>query len=78
MTENYRVLKFDGKGYGVVAAKDAMRGSLILKESPQIILQKTDDKIQNSINLKAAFNALSKDIQDEYMKLSCNYTSGEV
>ena len=78
MTENYRVLKFDGKGYGIVAAKDLSRGTLIMNESPQILLQKTDEKDQHAINLKAAFYELSKDNQDEFMKLSYDYPGGEM
>ena len=60
MSEMFQLIGFEGKGLGAVATKDIKRGTLILKELPQISVKKTNDKNQDINNLKSAFYRMNK------------------
>ena len=41
MSELFKIVKIDGKGFGAIALKDIpARGTLILREKPQLIIQR--------------------------------------
>jgi len=83
MTEIYEVRESEGKKLGCFALQDIKKGSIIIKEKPQIVDKgHTDIKICGAIDLiltditpsfvhglNEAFNNMAKTDQEEYMKL---------
>ena len=85
----YEVKQIEGKGLGVIAIKDISKGSLILKEIPQMPrvegVEPPNPKIQGSIETQekalrnwirkvvSLFNEMNLADQEEYMKLHCCY-----
>jgi len=75
MTEMFRVTPIEGKGFGVVATKFIKRGTLILKEEPQIpnvewpTSMKVDLWKRCIKTLIKLFYQMSESNQDEYLKL---------
>jgi len=91
--EMYRVTQIEGKGLGVVATKFIKRGTLILKENPQMPRLKTPPL--ETINLQtmqippdpwkdyfktvmSLFDQMSESDQEEYLKLHINHEKAEV
>jgi len=74
MTEMFRVTPIEGKGFGVVATKFIKRGTLILKEEPQIPhvphVEWPTRYIKSLIKL---FYQMSEPDQEEYLKLHNRY-----
>ena len=76
----FHVIQIDGKGHGVMAARDIERGARILVEKPLIMLpstkcpgddsNSTDDAAINSEELEAAVHALSDHDRDAFYALS--------
>ena len=78
MSEMFQLIGFEGKGLGAVATQDIKRGTLILKELPQISVKKTNNRNQDINNLKSAFYRMNKINQEEYLSLYCyGFTSKE-
>ena len=74
----FQLIGFEGKGLGAVATKDIKRGTLILKELPQISIKRTNNRNQDINNLKSAFYRMNKINQEEYLSLYCyGFTSKE-
>jgi hypothetical protein len=67
----FQLIGFEGKGLGAVATNDIKRGTLILKELPQISVKRTNNRNQDINNLKSAFNQMNKINQEEYLSLYC-------
>ena len=62
----YKVDKIHGKGFGWIALQDIKAGTLIDKEKPQFVPKEPFELG----NMMEAFNAMSKDDQQEFLKLS--------
>ena len=62
----YKVDKIKGKGLGWIALQDIKAGTLIDKEKPQFV-PKEPFELRNMME---AFNAMSKDDQQEFLELS--------
>ena len=74
----FQLIGFEGKGLGAVATKDIKRGTLILKELPQISIKRTNNRNQDINNLKSAFYRMNKINQEEYLSHYCyGFTSKE-
>ena len=75
----YQVVEIDGKGLGCVAIKDIKRGTVILRESPQLRVSLPDYTLQvdsspmSIIQIMTTFNGMKKDDQTEYLKLSDSF-----
>jgi len=68
MTEIYEVKEVEGKGLGCVALKDIKKGTLILKEVPQ--MRVSDMTLPQVIKeASEAFNKMNKNDQKEYLSL---------
>ena len=77
MANLYKVIEIQGKGFGCVATQDIPKGTLILAEKPQIVL---DQKIGIQAifgnlrkNVCSGFFAMSKEDQQEYFKLANSF-----
>jgi len=74
MAELYQVLPIEGKGFGIVASQFIERGSLILKEKPQM----PHVCFETPLGLKQAktfFDQMSQADQKEYLELYNKYES---
>ena len=75
----YQVVEIDGKGLGCVAIKDIKRGTVILRESPQLRVSLPDYTLHldlsplSIIEIMTTFNGMKKDDQIEYLKLSNSF-----
>ena len=70
MSEFYKVVKIDGKGFGCVATKDIKRGTLILREKAQMIYKNSEFVTSDSIkSMVTSFEQMSKNNQEEFLKL---------
>ena len=71
----YKEESVPGKGMGCIAIKDIKKGSLVLRESPQLVL--TDQMVADYDNLDHAviesFLEMSKEQQERYLELHNNY-----
>ena len=74
----YRVESVEGKGIGCIAVQDVKKGSIVLRESPQLLTQFcygkitiTQENLQLTKVIIKGFMAMSREDQEEYMKL-CN------
>ena len=77
MANLYKVIEIQGKGLGCVATEDIPKGTLILAEKPQIVLDQ-EIGIQAIFgnlrkNVCSGFFAMSKEDQQEYFKLSNSF-----
>ena len=72
MANLYKVIEIQGKGFGCVATQDIPKGTLILAEKPQIVL---DQAIFGNLrkNVCSGFFAMSKEDQQEYLKLANSF-----
>ena len=76
MANLYKVIEIQGKGFGCVATQDIPKGTLILAEKPQIVLQEIGiQAIFGNLrkNVCSGFFAMSKEDQQEYFKLSNSF-----
>ena len=71
MSSLYKVTKIEGKGLGCVAISDIKKGSLILKETPQLYVESEEIKWSSGWikSLMTSFNEMIETDQHEYMKL---------
>ena len=70
MSEFHQVVKIDGKGFGCVATKDIKRGTLILREQPEIICKRPGLVTPVWIkSLEKSFKQMNKNNQEEFLKL---------
>ena len=71
MSSLYKVTKIEGKGLGCVAISDIKKGSLILKENPQLYVESEEIKWSSGWikSLMTSFNEMIETDQHEYMKL---------
>jgi hypothetical protein len=85
----YEVKQIEGKGLGFVAVKNISKGSLILKETPQMPrikgVEAPNPKVQGSIEAQekkltnwikkvvSLFNEMNLADQEEYMKLHSHF-----
>ena len=74
----FKIGEIPGMGLGVIALKDIPKRTLILKESPQFVVQDTCDKF-GDVNvddvipkLMLSFNQMVKNDQKEYLSLRSN------
>ena len=90
----YEVKHIEGKGLGLVAIKNISKGSLILKETPQMPrikgVEAPNPKVEGSIEaqekalqiwikkLVSLFNEMNLADQEEYMKLHNNFGDGNL
>ena len=78
-----KVVDIPGKGVGVIALKDIPKRTLILKESPQFIVQDTWDQFGNVHGnvvipkLISSFNQMDEDNQKEYLNLRSDKESSD-
>jgi hypothetical protein len=78
-----KVVDIPGKGVGVIALKDIPKRTLILKESPQFVVQDTWDefgKVHGNVvipKLMSSFNQMDKDNQKEYLNLRSDKKSSD-
>ena len=77
MANFYEVIEIQGKGFGCVATQDIPKGTLILEEKPQIVLNQNVGIQAVFGNLRKnvcdGFFAMSKEDQQEYLKLANSY-----
>ena len=62
------------KGIGCIASKDIKKGSLVLRESPQLLIPEQDNptfkgSVQHAENVVKTFMGMSKEDQESYLKL---------
>ena len=71
MSNLYKVTKIEGKGLGCVAISDIKKGSLILKENPQLYIESEEVKWSSGWikSLMTSFNEMTETDQHEYMIL---------
>ena len=71
MSSVYKVTEIDGKGLGCVAIANIGKGSLILDENPQLVVESEEKPgtPQWIKSLLKSFNGMSKSNQIEYMLL---------
>ena len=75
----YQVVEIDGKGLGCIATQDIKRGTVILREHPQLAVSLPDYTLQvdsspmSIIQIMTTFNGMKKDDQTEYLKLSDSF-----
>ena len=83
-TKMYEIKQIEGKGLGIVAVKDISKGTLILKETPQmshIVINELTPNLQESretlkIWIKkviSLFNEMNPADQADYMKLHSHF-----
>ena len=73
MEHHFEVVNIEGKDLGCVALKDLKRGTLILKERPQIVSVTEPSGIwtkESCSEVLRNFNSMSKSNQVDYLKLS--------
>ena len=79
MANPYKVIEIQGKGFGCVATQDIPKGTLILAEKPQIVLdreigiQAIFGNLDLRENVCSAFFAMRKEDQQEYLKLANSF-----
>ena len=71
MANLYKVIEIQGKGFGCVATQDIPKGTLILAEKPQIVLDQIFGNLRK--NVCSGFFAMSKEDQQEYLKLANSF-----
>ena len=71
MANLYKVIEIQGKGFGCVATQDIPKGTLILAEKPQIVLDRIFGNLRK--NVCSGFFAMSKEDQQEYLKLANSF-----
>ena len=71
MSSLYKVTEIEGKGLGCVAISDIKKGSMILKENPQLYVESEEIKWSSGWikSLMTSFNEMIETDQHEYMKL---------
>ena len=71
MSSLYKVTEIEGKGLGCVAISDIKKGSLILKENPQLCVESEEIKWSSGWikSLMTSFNEMIETDKHEYMKL---------
>ena len=77
MSDFYEIVEIEGKGFGCVATQDIPKGTLILAEKPQIVLDQ-EIGIQAIFgnlrkNVCSSFFAMSREDQQEYLKLANSF-----
>ena len=79
MSEVFKVVHIDGKGFGCIATKKIKYGTLILKENPQLLVRNIGKNWlptqENNGNIVELFNSMDKADQEEYLKLSSDQGS---
>ena len=73
MSGVYRLIEIEGKGLACIATTDIKKGSLILKENPQMPADAEAETMGSSKWIKIlskSFNRMSKADQLEYMRLN--------
>ena len=76
MAELYQVLPVEGKGLGIVASKSIKRGSLILKEQPQMPPVSLELDLKGRFKqVVSFFEKMSQTDQIEYLKLYNKFDS---
>ena len=81
MSNLYEVRNISGKGFGCFATQNIKRGTMIVAETPQMVLDKNllDEKEQIVFNpmtvdnILSSFNSMKKSDQEEFWKLSDKY-----
>ena len=73
----YKVVPIEGKGLGCVALKDIKKGTLIVKEKASIIVKNTNDKLVMGRQILDSFFSMTKDDQEEFLKLNYPTLSNE-
>ena len=76
MSELFKIVKIDGKGLGAIAVKDIpARGTLILREKPQLIIQRESYKMtflqlaSYNTGIIKCFGQMSENNQKEFLDL---------
>ena len=74
MSVLYSERRLAGKGIGCIASKDIKKGSLVLRERPQLLIPEQDNPthqgaVHHAENVVKAFMEMSKEDQEGYMKL---------
>ena len=77
MNEYSHVVQIEGKGLGCVALKDIKKGTLIVKEKASIIVKNTNDKLVMGQQILDSFFSMTKDDQEEFLKLNYPTLSNE-
>ena len=70
----YSEVNVSGKGIGCIANKEIKKGSLVLRESPQLLIPEHDNPtfqgaVQHAENVVKVFMGMSKEDQESYLKL---------
>ena len=69
----YKVVNIEGKGSGCVALQDLKKGTLVLDEKPQCVAKKHPDGSRDLKSVIQSFAHMSKNDQEEYLKLYMQY-----
>ena len=69
----YRVVNIEGKGSGCIALQDLKKGTLVLDEKPQCIAKKHPDGSRDLKSVIQSFACMSKNDQEEYLRLYMQY-----
>ena len=77
---NYEVLPIKGKGFGCIAIKDIIKGTLILEEKSQCNANEDVDfgSQEHIMSVEESFLQMSLENQNEYLNLFNRYSHGYV